>query len=162
LEKYLHKWIVFALKLIELWQNSQYETRKIKLKKNFLSNQFHKPLLKQLPRIVDMFFEIKNNNNNPHPTSSNDQKIIMSFFEEFTTIRIILCSHSFKYSSRSSMDQQETKDFKLINKENDENSKTTNINIPCINNVNINDITLKKDVSAFICLQPTTQIKKKT
>jgi len=94
LERYVHKWIVFSFKLIELWQNSQHDKQKIKLKKILFSNQYQKSLSKQLPRIVDMFFEIKNNNNH-HPISSNDQKIIMSFCEEFTTIRIILCNHPF-------------------------------------------------------------------
>lgn len=85
LEKHVHKWIVFSLKLIELWQNSQHDKRKIKLKKILLSNQCQKSISKEFPRIVDMFFEIEN-----HSISSNDQNIIMSFCEEFTTIRILL------------------------------------------------------------------------
>jgi hypothetical protein len=164
LERHVHQWIVFSLKLIELWQNFQHDTRKLKLKKIFLSNQCQKSLSKQLPRMVDMFFEVKNDSNH-HLTLSNDQKIIMSFYEEFTTIRIILCSHPFEYSSCSSgyssitsIEQQETKDFKLINEENDvdktqlthdDENPMTNINIPCINNMNINDI------NAFICIQPS-------
>jgi hypothetical protein len=96
LERHVHKWIVFSLKLIELWQNCQHDTRKIKLKKILFSNQCQKPLSKQLPRIVDMLFEVENE------TSSDHRKIIMSFCEEFTTIRIILCNHSFEFSSCSS------------------------------------------------------------
>jgi len=133
LERHVHKWIAFSFKLIELWQNSQDDKRKIKLKKILFSNQCQKSLSKQLPRIVDMFFEIKNNDNHP-PLSSNDHKIIMSFCEEFTTIRIILCTHLFEYSSylsgyssMTSSEQQKTKDFKLIKEENDEKPKTNNI-----------------------------------
>ncbi len=54
------------------------------------------------------------------------------------------------------IEQKETKDFKLVN---NEKSKTTYINKPCINNVNTNDTIRKKDVNAFICIQPSMQIK---
>jgi len=48
LERHVHKWIVFSFKLIELWQNSQDDNRKIKLKKILFSNQCQKSLSKQL------------------------------------------------------------------------------------------------------------------
>jgi hypothetical protein len=185
LERHVHKWIDFSLNLIELWQNTRQDTRKIKLKKVRLSNQCQKILSEKLPRIVDMLFEVKNDINH-HSTPPNENKIIMSFCEEFTTIRLILCTYPLENSSYSSgyssvshmasIEQQETKDFDLINKENydisqkqlkydcpsinDENRKATNINIPCINNVTINDIERKEDINAFICIQPSMQIQK--
>jgi hypothetical protein len=166
LERHVRKWIVFSLNLIKLWQNNQHDTRKIKLKKIRLSNQSQKPLSEKLPRLVDMLFDVKNDIDY-YSIPSNDNKIIMSFCEEFTTIRLILCTHPFEYSSVTSIEQQETQDFTLVNDDmyqkqlrhdcpsiDDEIHQTTNINIPCINNVNTNDI------NAFICIQPSTQIQK--
>ncbi len=112
LERHVHQWVVFSFKLLELWQRTHDDTRKIKLKKIRFSNQCERSISKGLPRIVDMLFEVEND------SSTNDQKIILSFYEDMTTIRVILGVHSLEHSSSSlitsvtSIEYQETEDFR--------------------------------------------------